>query len=143
MIERGFEKMRKNGLWIVLLLILLGSSQVWGMHPEEGKKDLLTGSKEFYSREEVTEIVLEIMRIAEEEIERTAVEAGKEAAAVLVGDVEYYKLLADRRDGTITILQDENLEIERENKWLKIGLFTTGGISIGAIVFGLLCGLGK
>ena len=83
------------------------------------------------------------MRIAEEEIEKTAVESGKEAAAVLLGDVEYYKLLADRRDATITVLQDENIGIIRENRWLKIGLFTTGGISIGAIVFGLLCGCGN
>ena len=83
------------------------------------------------------------MRIAEEEIDRTAVESGKETAAVLLGDVEYYKLLADRRDATITVLQDENFGIIRKNKWLKIGLFTTGGISIGAIVFGLLCGCGN
>ena len=143
MTERELMRMRKNRLWIVLLLILLSSTQVWGMQLEEERSDLLTESKEFYSKEEVTEIVLEIMRIAEEEIGRTAVEAGKEAAAVLVGDVEYYKLLADRRQEAITILQDENLGIERKNRWLKIGLFTTGGISIGAIVFGLLCGLGK
>lgn len=83
------------------------------------------------------------MRIAEEEIEKTAVDAGKEAAAVLLGDVEYYKQLADRREATIIVLQDENLGIARENRWLKIGLFTSGGISIGAIVFGLLCSLGK
>jgi hypothetical protein len=91
----------------------------------------------------VTEIVLEIMRIAEEEIEKTAVESGKEVAAVLVGDAEYYKILADRKQEKITVLQDENLGIEQENRWLKIGLFTTGGISIGAIVFGWLCGFGN
>ena len=83
------------------------------------------------------------MRIAEEEIERTAIEAGKETAATLVGDVEYYKILADKREVTITVLQDESLRIAQENRWLKIGLFTTGGISIGAIVFALLCGFGK
>ena len=143
MIERGFEKMQKKVLWTVLLLILLTSTQVWGMQPDEEKNDLLTGSKEFYSKKEVTEIVLEIMRIAEEEIEKTAVEAGKAAAAVLLGDIEYYKLLADRRQKAITVLQDENLGIDREIRWLKIGLFTSGGISLGAIVFGLLCGLGK
>jgi hypothetical protein len=83
------------------------------------------------------------MRIAEEEIERTSVEAGKEVAVVLLGDVEYYRLLADRRKALITVLQDENFGIIRENRWLKICLFTSGGISIGAIVFGLLCGIGN
>ena len=113
------------------------------MQPDKERGDLLPGSKEFYTKEEVTEIVLEIMRIAEEEIEKTAVEAGREVAVVLVGDAEYYKLLSEKRAETINVLQDEKLEIVQENGWLKIGLFTTGGISIGAIVFGLLCGLGK
>ena len=139
----GLKRMQKSVLWILLLLILSGSTQAWGMPQREEGSVLPLGSKNYYSREEVTEIILEIMRIAEEEIERTAIEAGKETAATLVGDVEYYKILADKREVTITVLQDESLRIAQENRWLKIGLFTTGGISIGAIVFALLCGFGK
>ena len=142
MIGTGFGRMQGKVLWIVLLLILLMSFQVWGMQQNVERSDFLTGSKDYYTKEEMTEIVVEIMKIAEEEIEKTAVEAGKEATAVLIGDVEYYKILTDRRQDVITVLQDENLGIAQENRWLKIGLFTTGGISIGAIVFGLLCGFG-
>jgi hypothetical protein len=91
----------------------------------------------------VTEIVLEILRIAEEEIERTAISAGKEAAAQSAGEAEYYRQLSEMWFKKTDDLESENKVIAKENRWLKFGLFTTGGISIGAIVFSLLCGLGK
>jgi len=87
------------------------------------------------------EIVLEVTLIAEEEIERTAISAGKEAAAQSAGEAEYYRQLSEMWFKKNADLESENKMIVKENRWLKIGLFTTGGISIGAIVFGLLCGL--
>lgn len=91
----------------------------------------------------MTEIVVEVMRIADEEIERTAISAGKEGAAQSAGEAEYYRQLSEMWFKKATELTSENTVIAGENRWLKIGLFTTGGISIGAIVFGLLCGLGN
>ena len=91
----------------------------------------------------MAEIVLNIMRIGEEEIERTAISAGKEAAAQSAGEAEYYRQLSEMWFKKTTDLESKNKVILKENRWLKIGLFTTGGISIGAIIFGLLCGLEK
>jgi hypothetical protein len=140
---KGLGMIRRSGLWICLLMILLLSSPVWGMQPNVEKDDLLTGLKDYYTEEEVTEIVLEILRIAEEEIERTAISAGKEAAAQSAGEAEYYRQLSEMWFKKTDDLESENKVIAKENRWLKFGLFTTGGISIGAIVFSLLCGLGK
>ncbi len=137
------RRMSVSGLWICLLMILLLSSPVWGMQRPEEKGDLLTGLKEFYTREEVTEIVLNIMRIGEEEIERTAISAGKEAVAQSAGKAEYYRKLWEMWFKKTADMESENKVIVKENRWLKISLFTTGGISIGAIVFGLLCSLGN
>jgi len=88
-------------------------------------------------------MVLEVTLIAEEEIERTAISAGKEAAAQSAGETEYYRQLSELWFKKNADLESENKVIVKENRWLKIGLFTTGGISIGAIVFGLLCSLGN
>lgn len=137
------KQMSGGGLWICLLMILLLSTPVWGMQPIGGKNDLLTESKEYYTREEVTEIVLNIMRIGEGEIESTAISAGKEAAAQTAGETEYYRQLSEMWFKKTADLESENKVIAKENRWLKIGLFTTGGIGIGAIVFGLLCALGN
>ena len=89
------------------------------------------------------EMVLEVTLIAEEEIERTAISAGKEAAVQSAGEAEYYRQLSEIWFKKAAELESENKVIVKENRWLKIGLFTTGGISIGAIAFALLCGFTK
>jgi hypothetical protein len=78
--------------------------------------------------------------IAEDEIEKTAVEAGKSAAAVHAGDVEYFKLVSEELVSEVTDLKKENKNLKGKNKWLKRGITVTGGLSVGAVIFALLSG---
>ena len=113
------------------------------MQESGGKIGLLPESKDFYTREEVEDLILEVMKIAEDEIEKTAAEAGKSSAAHLAGDADYYRITGEKLIGEVSELKKENKRLENENRWLKGGLTVTGGFSLGALLFAILSGSAK
>ena len=126
----------EKGLWIPLLLILLIHTPVSGMQHSGENKDLLPGAKECYTRGEVLKIIEGVMRIAEEEIEKTAVDAGKEAASLLEGKCDYYKALSEELGDETEFLRADIESLERKNSFLK----GTLSVSFVITVFLLLSG---
>lgn len=88
-------------------------------------------------------MIKEVKEIAEEEIDKAVIEAGKEVAAQISGDSEYYKTLSFKWMEEAENLKEENMKITKNNRWMKRGLYVTGGISLGSIAFALLTGLAK
>ena len=83
-------------LCVLLLLIqLLTSTKVWATPLTQDELDSLLGSKTEYSRQEVAELMSNILCDADEEIERTAQEAAREVAAKDAGEILFQKSLAD------------------------------------------------
>ena len=65
----------------------------------------------------------EIISIALEEMERTAIEAGKEGAAQNESEKNYYFSLLEQ-------LEEENTALKKKNRELKIVIGITGGTCI-------------
>jgi hypothetical protein len=97
----------------------------------EDELALLIGSKSAYSRQEVVELMSNILRDADEEIERTAQEAAREVAAQDAGEIAFQKSLAES-------LRIEAARIEGERKvWRTCAVIEAVVIIAGAFAYGL------
>lgn len=131
------QSQNRNGLWRKMLCVLLlavqlpSATRVWATPLTEDELDLLIGSKSAYSRQEVVELMSNILRDADEEIERTAQEAAREVAAQDAGEIAFQKSLAES-------LRIEAARIEGERKvWRTCGVIEAVVIIAGAFAYGL------
>ena len=87
---------RQKTLFAAVLLVLsLNSMKAWATPLTQDEVDSLLGSRQELSRQEVAELMSNILSDADEEIERTAQEAAREVAAKDAGEISFQKSLAD------------------------------------------------
>lgn len=122
-------------LKIAFALLLLAMSQSamkaseTPLQPEE--IDSLLGSKTEFSRQEVAELMGNVLTDAEDEIERTAQEAAREVAAEDAGEIAAQKSIAES-------WKKEAEKLNRENGfWRKSAILEAAVIAGGALVFAL------
>ena len=132
------QSQNKNGLWRKMLCVLLlavqlsSATRVWATPLTEDELALLLGSKNVYSRQEVAELVSNILNDAEEEIERTAQEAAREVSAQDAGEIAFQKSLAES-------LKNEVARAEGEKKvWRTCALLEGALIIAGTLIYGLI-----
>ena len=131
------QKLNGNGLKRRMLCALLLAIQLpnamraWATPLSEDELVLLLGSKNVYSRQEVAELVSNILNDAEEEIERTAQEAAREVAAQDAGEIAFQKSLAES-------IRIEAARIEVERKvWRSCAVIEAVVIIAGVFAYGL------
>ena len=89
------------------------------------------------------------MKIAEEEIERTAQEAVKAALLEVGGELAFEKERADQMEAAKLNLELENQKLKKElckknNQFFYAALIGgTGGVIVTSLVFGLVMGICK
>lgn len=117
---------------MLLLAIQLPSAmRAWATPLSEDELALLLGSKNVYSRQEVAELVSNILNDAEEEIERTAQEAAREVAAQDAGEIAFQKSLAES-------IRIEAARIEGERKvWRTCAVIEAIVMIAGVFAYGL------
>ena len=100
------------------------------------------------SEKDVAELTIEeVMKIAEEEIERTAQEAVKTALVEVGGELAFEKERADQLEAAKINLEIENKklkeEVQKKNNQFFYGALIggTGGVIVTSLVFGLISGL--
>ncbi len=88
---------RKPRMLCTLLLLaqLQSGTMVWATPLSQEEIDSLLGSRTEFSRQEVAELMSNILSDADEEIERTAQEAVREVAAQDAGEITFQKSLAE------------------------------------------------
>ena len=141
------QKLRQNvkkRLSVFLMLMLVLSANLTAQSATQSQKE----KKD--SEDDARELTIEeVMKIAEEEIERTAQEAVKAALLETGGELAFEKERADQ-------LEKQKLALEMENKKLKEAaekkknqffygalIGGTGGVVITSLVFGLIGGFCK
>ena len=86
-------------LWTLCALLLLvqlpNATRAWATPLTQAEIDSLLGSKTEFSRQEVAELMSNILNDADEEIERTAQEAAREVAAEDSGEIAVQKSIAE------------------------------------------------
>lgn len=127
----GKELKRRMLCALLLAIQLPNAMRAWAMPLSEDELALLLGSKNVYSRQEVAELVSNILNDAEEEIERTAQEAAREVAAQDAGEIAFQKSLAES-------IRIEAARIEGERKvWRTCAVIETIVIIAGVFVYGI------
>ena len=124
--------LKRRMLCALLLAIQLPSAmRAWATSLSEDELALLLESKNVYSRQEVVELVSNILNDAEEEIERTAQEAAREVAAQDAGEIAFQKSLAES-------IRIEAARIKGERKvWRTCALLEGALIIAGVFAYGL------
>ena len=137
------QNVRKR-LSVFLVLMLVLSARVMAQSATQSateKKDSGEGASEL--------TIEEVMKIAEEEIERTAQEAVKAALLEVGGEVAFEKERADQLEKAKTALEIENKklkeEVQKKNNQFFYGALIggTGGVIVTSLVFGLIMGICK
>ena len=80
---------------LLLLVQLQSGTMAWATPLSQEEIDSLLGSKQEFSRQEVAELMSNILSDADEEIEQTAQEAAREVAAQDAGEITFQKSLAE------------------------------------------------
>lgn len=129
------QPMRAYSRKILFALLLLALSQsatkasATSLTQEE--LDSLLGSRAEFSRQEVAELMSNILTDAEEEIERTAQEAAREVAASDAGEIAYQKSIAE-------CWEKEAARMEGARKtWRTCAVTEAVVILAGALIYGL------
>ena len=128
--RRNGERLRR-GFALLLCAASLGAMRAQERPLTPGDIDSLLGSRGELSRREVAELVSNILTDAEEEIERTALEAVRAAVAREAGEAAYQKSRADSLDA-----RNSRLEAERSG-WRLCALAEAALIGAGLLLFGL------
>lgn len=128
--RRNGERLRR-GFALLLCAASLGAMRAQERLLMPGDIDSLLGSRGELSRREVAELVSNILTDAEEEIERTALEAVRAAVAREAGEAAYQKSRADSLDA-----RNSRLEAERSG-WRLCALAEAALIGAGLLLFGL------
>ena len=122
-----------------VLCVILTAQSVTQLPTE--KKDLEDAAREL--------TIEEVMKIAEEEIERTAQEAVKAALLEVGGELAFEKERADQMEAAKLNLELENQKLKKElskknNQFFYGALIGgTGGVIVTSLVFGLVMGFCK
>lgn len=122
-----------------VLCVILTAQSVTQLPTE--KKDLEDAAREL--------TIEEVMKIAEEEIERTAQEAVKAALLEVGGEVAFEKERADQMEKAKTALEIENKKLKEEAQKKQNQFFYgaliggAGGVVVTSLVFSLLMGVCK
>ena len=122
-----------------VLCVILTAQSVTQLPTE--KKDLEDAAREL--------TIEEVMKIAEEEIERTAQEAVKAALLEVGGEPAFEKERADQMEAVKLNLEIENQKLKKalckKNNQFFYGALIggTGGVIITSLVFGLVMGICK
>ena len=122
-----------------VLCVILTAQSVTQLPTE--KKDLEDAAREL--------TIEEVMKIAEEEIERTAQEAVKAALLEVGGEPAFEKERADQMEAAKLNLELENQKLKKElckkNNQFSYGALIggTGGVIVTSLVFGLVMGICK
>ena len=122
-----------------VLCVILTAQSVTQLPTE--KKDLEDAAREL--------TIEEVMKIAEEEIERTAQEAVKAALLEVGGEPAFEKERADQMEAAKLNLELENQKLKKElskknNQFFYGALIGgTGGVIVTSLVFGLVMGICK
>ena len=144
---KSIEKLRLNvkkrlSVFLILmpvLCVILTAQSVTQLPTE--KKDLEDAAREL--------TIEEVMKIAEEEIERTAQEAVKAALLEVGGEPAFEKERADQMEAAKLNLELENQKLKKElfkknNQFFYGALIGgTGGVIVTSLVFGLVMGICK
>jgi len=122
-------------LWTLLVLLLLVQllsgmrASATPLTPDE--IDTLLGSKQEFSRQEVAELMGNVLTDAEEEIERTAQEAARAVAAEDAGEITVQKSIADSWKQ-----EASRIDLSR-GRWKTTAIVEAAIIVGGALVVGL------
>ena len=122
-----------------VLCVILTAQSVTQLPTE--KKDLEDAAREL--------TIEEVMKIAEEEIERTAQEAVKAALLEVGGELAFEKERADQLEAAKINLEIENkklkAEVQKKNNQFFYGALIggTGGVIVTSLVIGLIMGICK
>lgn len=122
------EKMRSALVLLAMSLMTMTASSE-PLTTEE--IDSLLGSKTVFSRQEVAELMSNILTDAEEEIRKTAEDAAREVAIADAGEIAYQKSIAES-------WKTEAEKIDRTRfRWKNATLIEAAIIIGGALVLGL------
>lgn len=121
----------------LLLLFSLTPTPGWAAPSMKEIIAFLPVSKEHYTKEEVAALVTEIWLIAEEEMEQTALEAAKAAAADEAARRAVSEALTAQLQEETTCLIEENREMGGTVKKYRTLLGITGGIALGTTALAL------
>ena len=123
---------------LLLLVQLPNATRAWATPLTQAEIDSLLGSKTEFSRQEVAELMSNILTDADEEIERTAQEAAREVAAEDAGEIAVQKSIAESRLSLIESLRKEAARIDGERVvWRSCAIVETVVILGGMLIYGL------
>ncbi len=125
-------------LFLLLMMIFLMPTPAQAEPSITDITAFLPASKEHYTRTEVANLILEIWIIAEEEMETTALEAAKEAAADEAGEKAVIEAINLELQNEAACLLDENRKLDREKNLLKTFFMIAGGVAIGTTAMTIL-----
>ena len=116
---------------LLLAVQLPNATRAWATPLTQEEIDSLLGSRTEFSRQEVAELMSNILSDADEEIERTAEEAAREVAAADAGEIAFQKSIAES-------LRVEAAQIEGERKaWRTCAAVEAAAILAGMLLYGL------
>lgn len=125
------DRKRWTLLALLLLVLLPNATRASATPLTRDEIDTLLGSRTEFSRQEVAELVSNILTDAEDEIERTAQEAARAVAAVDAGEITVQRSIAES-------LKQESIRIDlSRGRWKKAALIEAAIIVGGALVVGL------
>ena len=115
---------------LLLVAQLPNVARAWATPLTLEEIDSLLGSKTEFSRQEVAELMSNILSDADEEIERTAQEAAREVAATDAGEIAFQKSIAES-------LRVEAARIEGERKvWRTCAAVEAAVMLAGMLLYG-------
>lgn len=118
-------------LALLLLVLLLNATRASATPLTRDEIDTLLGSKQEFSRQEVAELMGNVLTDAEEEIERTAQEAARAVAAKDAGEITVQRSIAESWKQ-----ETSRIDLSR-GRWKTTALVEAAIIVGGALVVGL------
>ncbi len=141
---RKLQQNVKKQLSVFLMLMLVLSANLTAQSATQSQKEKTD------SEDDAIELtIVEIMEIAEEEIERTAQEAVKAAMLEVGGELAYEKERADQLEKAKEALELENKKLKEEAQKKQNQFFYgaliggAGGVVVTSLVFSLIMGACK
>lgn len=119
--------------FLLLMMFFVVNTPVWTTPSIEDVTAFLPASKEFYSREEVAALIREIWIIAEEEMERTALEAAREAAADEAGETAVTQVFQEQLEDEVELLLEQIYHLSSKLSFYKTFGIVAAGIAVGTI----------
>ncbi|MBI9103774.1 MAG: hypothetical protein JEY99_15265 [Spirochaetales bacterium] len=135
------QKLQTKPVKIFSLLLTISFLIPTPLQAEPSIKDItayLPVYKEYYTKTEVASLLQTIWTIAEEEIETTALESAKEAAADEAGKNAVTLAINQELQIEAARLTNENNKLTKQKNLYKALTFITGGVAIGTTTLATL-----